>query len=130
MVSAKSYSSYKDTQIKTASPMSLIILLYDGVLKNIQKGMAGLKDEGQYRESASYLLKAGAIVTELMSIINPSVSPNLATGLSASYQHVLRLISEASKQKDPALLMKAIEIMSSLRLAWLEVAQESERQVV
>ena len=92
--------------------------------------MAGLREEDGFKESATHLLKAGAIVTELMSIINPSVSPKLATGLSASYQHVLRLISEASKQQDPAPLMKAVEIISSLRSAWLEVAQKSERQVV
>ena len=37
-----SYLSYKETQIKTASPVALIILLYEGMLKNIRKGEAGL----------------------------------------------------------------------------------------
>ena len=128
MALQNSYSSYKETQIKTASPVDLIILLYDGMLKNLRKGEAGLQDGDRYVDSASHLMKAMAIVTELIGIINPTVSPKLANGLLGSYQHVLGLIGDALKEKDRAPLAEAAEIISSLRSAWLEVARQSERQ--
>ena len=49
MALQNSYSSYKETQIKTASPVDLIILLYDGMLKNLRKGEAGLQDGDRRR---------------------------------------------------------------------------------
>ena len=123
-----SYSSYKETQIKTASPVALIILLYEGMLKNIRKGEAGLQDEDRYADSASHLMKAMAIVTELIKIINPTASPELANGFLNTNRHVLGLIGDALKEKDRAPLAEAAEIILSLRSAWVEVARQSERQ--
>lgn len=122
------YSNYKDTQIKTASPVMLIILLYEGALKAILKGKTLIQDEAQLTEAAKELLKAMNIVMELQGIINPEQSPDIAEGLSESYKSVLLLINEVLQDKDPAHLTKAAEIMNSLLSAWREASEKVVQQ--
>ena len=129
MAYSNSYSSYKETQVKTASPGTLILLLYDGVLSNIRKGEAGLQSETDFVNSASCLMKAIEIVSELIGIINPTHAPELAKGLSDSYQYVLNLLTDALKERDQASLDKAFEVISSLKTAWQEVIEKTERHV-
>jgi flagellar secretion chaperone FliS len=128
MAFSNSYSNYKDTQVKTASPATLILLLYDGVLSNIRKGEVGLQSEEDFVASASYLMKAIAIVSELIGIINPTHAPELAEGLSNSYQIVLNLLTDALKERDKVALNKAFEVMSSLKAAWQEIIEKAEKQ--
>ena len=128
MSHSRSYSNYKDTQVKTASPLSLVLLLYDGALNNIRKGEAGLASEEKFAGAAIHVFKAVGIVTELMGIINPKVSPELAEGLSVSYKYVLTLLSDALEERNPERLVKATEVLSQLRSAWQELAQQIEKQ--
>ncbi len=67
-------------------------------------------------------------MTELMGIINPKVSPELAEGLSFSYKYVLSLLSDALEERNPERLAKAAEVLSQLRSAWQELAQQIEKQ--
>ncbi len=128
MTYSRSYSNYKDTQVKTASPLSLVLLLYDGALNNLRKGEVGLASEEKFADAAIHVLKAVGIVTELVGIINPKVSPELAEGLSISYKYVLSLLSDALEERNPERLVKATEVLSQLRAAWRELAQQIEKQ--
>ncbi len=130
MRKSKSYSTYQNTMVKTASPASLIVLLYEGAIKNIRKGERLLQSEEDFHEAAIHLMRAISIVSELMGILNPNVSSDLSTNLAAIYTHVVELINGALQDRDPASLPKAVEIMSSLGSAWSEVAQKSTKQAV
>ncbi len=131
MALSNPYANYKDTQIKTASPITLIILLYEGAVKAIRKGESLLRDhqEGaKFTEATKELLKAMSIVTELQGILNPEQAPDIANGLSETYKSVLILISAALQDKDPAFLTRAAEIMDTLLTTWREAAEKVVQQ--
>lgn len=128
MTLSNPYSNYKDTQVKTASPVMLIILLYEGAVKAILKGQALLQDEEQLNEATRELLRAMNIVTELLGILNPEQAPEVAEGLSETYKSVLVLINAALQERDPAPLTKAAEIMHSLLTAWREASEKVAQQ--
>ncbi len=56
MAYSRSYSNYKDTQVKTASPLSLVLLLYDGALNYLRKGEVGLASEEKFADAAIHVL--------------------------------------------------------------------------
>ncbi len=118
-------ASYKSTEVKTASRIQLVVLLYEGALKHIRKGEALLGQDGRFPDAAPHLLRAMNIVTELLGVINPKASPELAECLSDLYRYVLDLIGRALKERDPAPLSEAAKVMSSLAEAWREIAQSA-----
>ena len=84
------YSNYRNTQVKTASPVTLIILLYEGAVKTILKGERLLREaredeqgHEQFIEGTKQLLKAMSIVTELQGILKPEQAPDIAKQPSA-----------------------------------------------
>lgn len=123
MNARKSYATYKSVEVKTASPVQLLILLYEGAVKHIRKGEALLQGEDSFHEGAEHLLRAMGIVTELAGVLNPQASPELAQNLSGIYQHVLDLLSRSLRERDPERLPEAAGIMESLGSAWRELSQ-------
>jgi len=118
-----SYAAYRDVGVKTASPVQLVVLLYEGAVKHIRKGEALLQGEDTFHEAAEHLLKAMGIITELAGVLKPHASPDLARNLSGIYQHVLGLISKSLRERDPEALPEAAGIMESLGAAWREISQ-------
>ena len=123
------YSNYRNTQVKTASPVTLIILLYEGAVKTILKGERLLREaqedeqgHEQFIEGSKQLFKAMSIVTELQGILKPEQAPDIANSLSETYKSVLVLINAALQDKDNAPLTRAAEIMNSLLITWREAA--------
>lgn len=123
MNARKSYAAYKSVEVRTASPVQLLVLLYEGAVKHIRKGEALLQGEDSFHEGAEHLLRAMSIVTELAGVLNPQASPELAQNLSGIYQHVLELLGRSLRERDPERLPEAAGIMESLGSAWRELSQ-------
>jgi len=80
---SQALTAYKETRVKTASPGSLIIMLYDEGIKNITLALEGMPDGKIEAENIErihqYILKAQDIITEwkncakhgIMSSIRP-----------------------------------------------------------
>jgi flagellar biosynthetic protein FliS len=131
MAPSNPYSNDRDTQVKTASPVTLIILLYEGVVKAIMKGETLLREpqeDARFAEAARHLLKAMNIVAELQGILNPDQAPDIANSLSETYKSVLILINAALQDKDPDPLGRAAEIMNTLLVTWREAAEQVAQQ--
>ena len=117
------YAAYQNVGVKTASPVQLVVLLYEGAVRHIRKGEALLQGEDSFHEGAEHLLRAMGIVTELAGVLNPQASPGLAQNLSGVYQHVLDLLGRSLRERDPERLPEAAGIMESLGSAWRELSQ-------
>lgn len=124
MNSRNPYAVYQNVGVKTASPVQLVVLLYEGAVKHIRKGEVLLHGgEDSFNEAAEHLLRAMGIVTELTGVLNPQASPELAQNLSSIYQHVIGLLSRALREREPDALPEAASIMESLGSAWRELSQ-------
>ena len=64
-------NQYKRMKIETASPEMLILMLYDGAIKNIKISIQSIRDEQpDFQQSSNCLIKAQNIITELMVSLN------------------------------------------------------------
>ncbi len=122
MVASNPYANYKKTEIQTASPAHLVVLLYEGTVKHITKGEALLGDPETFADASTHLLRAMNIITELHGVIRPDASPELAKSLSDIYRYVLDIISQALQERDPEPLAEAAKHMATLGDAWREIA--------
>ena len=119
------YEKYRNTQITTASPARLVLLLYEGALKHLCIGERNIADPGGFTEASMSLLKTMNIIAELLGVLNPNASPELAGGLSEIYRYSLELIGRGLRERDPAPLAEARRHLTTLADAWREIAQSA-----
>ncbi|MEC0129079.1 flagellar export chaperone FliS [Paenibacillus pabuli] len=114
------YQKYQQTQAQTASKPKLLIMLYDGAIRFVQAGIEGIKQK-DYEVANRNLIKAQAIVHELISSLNYDYS--ISNNLVAVYEYMLhRLIeSNVNKKTDPA--EEVLEHLKELRDAWVEASK-------
>jgi flagellar protein FliS len=117
--------SYKETQIKTATPSKLILMLYDGAIKYINLATENIeKKYSDYDKVSNNIIRAQDIVTELMVSLNFEKGGEIAKNLFSLYVYINRKLVDANIKKDIKFLNEAKKLLMELRSAWAEVANK------
>jgi len=118
--------SYKETQIKTATPGKLILMMYDGAIKNLNQALQDMDDEHQRYDSISNsLIKAQDIIAELMISLDFERGGEIAKNLFGLYVFMNRRLLDGNIKKDKAPLEEVRTLLMELRGAWAEVADKA-----
>lgn len=119
------YQQYKQTQVQTASPGELVLMLYNGAIKNINTAIIHL-EKGEKDEFRTKLDKALDIVTELMVSLKPE-GGDISTQLTNLYDFVInRLITGSAKYSEKE-LEEALQIITGLRDTWQQMLKQGAK---
>lgn len=116
-------AQYQTARVETASPVRIVVQLYDGALRFIRRAQ-GAMEQKDVRAKGEALRRAHAIVSELQSTLDTSQAPELCAELDRLYEFVLHGLTQASFGSDPAELEPALDVLSQLREAWHELAKQ------
>ena len=120
MQQANPYQAYQKTNVQTADQRQLILMLYDGLIRFLNK--AEEKIEQRDIEAAhNYLIRSRDIVSELLSTLKPEKGGVVGKNLHRLYVYVFNRIVEANLLKDPEIITEVVRIMSTLREGWASV---------
>ena len=128
-------STYKETKIKTASQGQLIIMLYDGAVKNLNLAIESLevnsekKDPGKIEKIGKSILKAEEIITELMVSIDFEQGGEIAKNLFSLYTWFNRELLEANITQDIKRVSVVRDMLVELRNTWNEIALKHNEPV-
>jgi flagellar protein FliS len=118
--------SYKETQIKTATPGKLILMMYDGAIKNLNQALLDMDNEHRRYDSISNsLIKAQDIIAELMISLDFERGGEIAKNLFGLYVFMNRRLLDGNIKKDRAPLEEVKTLLTELRGAWAEVAEKA-----
>jgi len=118
--------SYKETQIKTATPGKLILMMYDGAIKNLNQALQDMDDEHRRYDSISNsLIKAQDIIAELMISLDFERGGEIAKNLFGLYVFMNRRLLDGNIKKEKAPLEEVKTLLIELRAAWAEVADKA-----
>ena len=118
--------SYKETQIKTATPGKLILMMYDGAIKNLNQALQEMDDEHRRYDSISTsLIKAQDIIAELMISLDFERGGEIAKNLFGLYVFMNRRLLDGNIKKDKAPLEEVKTLLLELRGAWAEAADKA-----
>ena len=114
---------YKKNAVNSASPLKLVIMLYDGALRFMESGKEAILQKDYSRQN-DYLQRAQKIVLELMSSLDMESGGEIAHNLMSLYSYVLQQLINANvyDQTDP--VDTSIKIMSELRLSWMTLEDQ------
>ena len=111
--------SYRKTQIDTASPEALILMLYDGALRFLGQAEEGFEKKNLEGISNS-LLRVQAIIAELLTSLNKEKGGEIATNLERLYLFFLDRLAESNMRKDPEPMRQIRPLIQDLRDTWAE----------
>jgi len=110
---------YQQTQIKTLSQGKLIIMLYDGAIKNLTLALKEM-EEKNYEQTNNYLIKAQEIINELAVTLNLDAG-ELAHNLLRLYRSMNALLVQANIKNDQDIVKRVVKMLSELRQAWATI---------
>jgi flagellar protein FliS len=115
--------AYKETQIKTANQIRLIVMLYDGAIRHLNLAIDAFA-EGHKRFDAinNHIIAAQNILSELTASLDFEKGGIVAKNLFSIYSFMNRQLLEANIRKDRAPLEVVKKHLSDLREAWEEIS--------
>lgn len=122
-VMARAAQAYYQTQVRSQSPVELVVMLYDGALRFLHMAADGMRrhDLVAKREGMS---RATAILAELQNTLNLQEGGEVAASLDRLYNYISGRLFEANAKKDPAPIEEAIRLLKPLREAWSQIANQ------
>jgi flagellar secretion chaperone FliS len=112
---------YRTTQAQTASPLELVVLLYDGALRFLADAERALAAR-DVPARATAISKALAIVNELQNTLDLTKGGTVAEELDRLYDFVQDRLLRVTRDQDAAALADAQRVLSSLADAWRTLA--------
>jgi flagellar protein FliS len=116
-------TSYRETQIKTASKGKLVVFLYDGLIRFLDIALEGFPLK-KYDVVNNNILKSQDIISELIMSLNLDAG-DMSNKLLSIYSFFNTKLIEGNVQKNPEPVKFVRDMISELRDAWNEVAKKS-----
>ena len=122
-----SYVAYQKNMVEGADKGTLVLLLYDGVIRFFMEAKRNF-EEGNYKQGFLSLSRADRIVKELIASLDMEKGGEIAQNLFKLYEFVLWKILLAEKEKNTTHIDEACHIISELRSAWKEVLSKQKEK--
>ena len=113
-------NAYKKASVNTLDQNKLIIMLYDGAIKNASFAVEHMKSE-EIEKVHDCLIKTKNIVTELMATLNMDHGGDIAKNLQSLYSYMFSQLIEANMEKKPEPVVVVIDLLKELRAAWVQI---------
>lgn len=124
MAYARFTHEYQKTAVNGASPLQLVIMLYDGALRFMEAGKKAIADRDLEKQNES-LQRAQKIIFELMSCLDLNSGGEVAKNLMALYSYAIDQLVAANLADDVAGIDRAMQVFTDLREGWSQL--ESSR---
>ena len=118
-------NAYKKASVNTLDQNKLIIMLYDGAIKNANFAVEYIKS-GEIEKVHDSLIKTKNIVTELLATLNMENGGEIAKNLKSLYSYMFSLLIEANMEKKSEPVLNVINLLKELRGAWVQIREKKK----
>jgi flagellar secretion chaperone FliS len=130
---ANPWQSYRQVATKTATPGQLVLMLFDGALRFLDKALIGFDLDDPLDSNLAInnnILKAQEILRELNMSLNMEQGGEFAATMRRLYNYYDLQLSQSNLQKDPAGVELVIRLLSVIRGAWAEMLSGNSANTV
>lgn len=123
---SNAYSAYQKTNINTASQGKLIVLLYEGAIKNLSTAVNYFESKGNIlpgniEKFGICLQKTQAIITELEVSLDMEKGGEIAKNLMALYVYFNEELMNAGINKNKEKITFVLEKLKTLADSWRQI---------
>ncbi|MCM3750200.1 flagellar export chaperone FliS [Paenibacillus pasadenensis] len=113
------YQKYQQLSAQTATPLQLVIMLYDGAIRFVKQGITGL-EHNNYEAANNNFCKAESILHELVASLNFEFP--VAKQLLTIYEYMLHQLIQANVYKQVGNAQEVVEHLVELRQSWKQLS--------
>ena len=118
-------NAYKKASVNTLDQNKLIIMLYDGAIKNANFAV-NYMESGEFEKVHDSLIKTKNIVTELLATLNMEQGGEIAKNLKSLYSFMFSQLIEANMEKRSEPVVTVIDLLKELRGAWAQIKEKKK----
>ena len=118
-------NAYKKASVNTLDQNKLIIMLYDGAIKNANFAVQYM-ESGEIEKVHDSLIKTKNIVTELLATLNMDQGGEIAKNLKSLYSYMFSQLVEANMEKKSEPVLAVIDLLKELRGAWVQIREKKK----
>ena len=118
-------NAYKKASVNTLDQNKLIIMLYDGAIKNANFAVEYIKS-GEIEKVHDSLIKTKNIVTEMLATLNMEHGAEIAKNLKSLYSYMFSQLIEANMEKTSEPVLNVIDLLKELRGAWVQIRENKK----
>lgn len=122
---------YRHVATQTATPAQLVLMLYDGAIKFLERAMLGfdLEDPLEHTQTVhNNVQRAQAIIAELNAVLNMEAGGEFSQTMRRLYEYFTWRLDESNRHKQPAGIQEIIARLTVLRDAWAEMSKQTPAQ--
>lgn len=118
---------YQQSQIQTASPEKILIMLYDGAIQFLNKALKAL-EEKNIQESHNNIISAQNIIAEFMNTLDMDIGGDVAKNLYSLYEYLHYRLVQANIQKNSAMIEEVLKHLKELKQTWEEAIKIAHKE--
>jgi flagellar protein FliS len=118
------WQSYRKVATQTASPGQLILMLYEGAVRFLEKSLTGFQYTNPLEFNSTInnnVIRAQAIIQELNTSLNMQAGGEVAENLRRLYEYLHRRLQEGNIKKKREPIEEVISRVRVLRDSWAEM---------
>jgi flagellar secretion chaperone FliS len=108
--------TYQRVNISTADPVRIIVLLYEGAIKNLNQGIRLMDDDGD--TSSAKLSRTLEIINYLRNALDHEKGGEIALNLGRLYDYMRDTLAQANIQRDKDKIKIVISLLQTLLEGW------------
>ena len=112
---------YRETEVLTATPGQLVVLLYDHLLVSLRRARVAM-EAGDNDVKSDHLEKARNVLTELLVTLDREKGGEVAANLGALYSFLLGELVQVGVRGDVARLDRVTHMIGELRDAFAQLS--------
>ena len=116
-------NQYLETQVNTASPERLLIMLYDGAIRFLKEAECAMA-EHQVSLQGTLISRTISIINELSATLDHEIGGEIAADLEALYDFMNRELLLANLKDDPNRLGQVRKMLTGLRDTWQKAIEQ------
>ena len=120
MAQGRPYQAYRNTQVQTSNQKQLIVMLFDGMNRFMNKAVRAIR-ENDIETAHTNLHRTGQILLELLSTLREDKGGEIAANLKKIYVYCYERIVIANLTKDVQIIADVQQILGNLGLGWKEI---------
>jgi flagellar secretion chaperone FliS len=110
-------STYRQFSVQGATPLGLVVMLYDGAIAALQRAAAAIAQRN-LQEKCAHLNRTSAIIAQLEGTLNFTQGGEVAKTLKSLYIYTRQQILKGNLENSPEVLQALVGRLSEVREAW------------
>ena len=112
--------AYREAASMGASPLGMVVLLYDRLVQDIHEAIAAMKT-GQTEARSASVNHALLILQQLQGRLDFTAGTTAARQLDVFYSHVRGKLLEAQIRQSPEMMLAQVQAVAQVREGWAAI---------